>query len=415
MGTLARILFAGPNRRTLDTNTFAGLLKVLRGNSNSDPITPTSAMQIAAVYACVSVIAKNVATLPLVLMEYDGTVRQPATAHPLYNLLRYLPNPEMTSIQLRMCLMGHLVTHGNAYAQIIYDGAGRRRELWPLRPDRITIERDRNDGKHYRYEHPTKGSIPLAGWEVMHITGFGFDGEQGYSPIAMARRTFETKQRMEDYANNFWDNDASPGVVLRHPGRLTDKGYARLLKSWDDRHRGATNAGRTAILEEGMDLSTLSLPQSDAQFLESQKFTRQEIAALFGVPSHMINDLDRATFSNIEEQAQEFVDYTLMPYLELWQQAIYRDLLTPAERTRYYAHHRTQALLRGNHTTRAQFYQSGLQWGWFSPNEVRNLEDLNPIDAGDGHYMPLNQAPLGTQPAAPLPTETITDDDQDQV
>jgi HK97 family phage portal protein len=211
---------------------------------------------------------------------------------------------------------------------------------------------------------------------------------------------------MEEYNDNFWANDASPGVVLKHPGRLTDKGFERLRRNWDERHAGPANARRTAILEEGMDITTPSIPQGDAQFLESQKFTRQEIAALFGVPSHMINDLDRATFSNIEEQAQEFIDYALTPYIVGWQEAIRRDLLTPSERDRYYAHHRTQALLRGNHTSRAQFYQTGLQWGWFTHNEVRELEDMNPFDAGDQHFFPLNQSPItefSATPAAPPP------------
>lgn len=393
MGTLTR-LFLPQHTRTADENTFAALIRLLRGRITPAPITPTTAMQIAAVFACVRVIAVNVATLPLILMERNGDQRTPATQHPLYNLLRYAPNPEMTSIQFRMALTGHLVTYGNAYIQIVYDRAGRRRELWPLRPDRIAIERTPDGRRRYRYHHPETGLHLLENYEVMHIAGFGFDGEKGYSPIALARTTFETKQRMETYAAAFWENDAAPGVILRHPGRLSDKGYQRLLQNWENRHRGPTNAGKTAILEEGMDITTLSLPQSDAQFLESQKFTRQEIAALFGVPSHMINDLDRATFSNIEEQAQEFLDYTLMPYIEMWNQAIYRDLLTPEERERYYPLHRTQALLRGNHASRAQFYQRGLQWGWFSINEVRQLEDLNPIPQGDAHYFPLNQAPL---------------------
>lgn len=398
MGLLARLFTAPPaiTKRSLDETTAGALLRALRGGgaSDGDTTTPTSAMQIAAVYACVRVIATNIAALPLVLMQHEGGSRSPATSHPLYNLLHWLPNPEMTSIQFRMALGVHLALYGNAYAQIVHDRGGRVRELWPLRPDRITPDRGADGLLRYRYNHPASGDQLLAKSEVMHITHLSFDGQSGYSPIALARRTFDTKARMETYSAAFWQNDASPGVVLRHPARLTDKGYDRLRANWDGRHRGPGQAGKTAILEEGMDISTLSIPQTDAQFLESQKFTRQEIAALFGVPAHMINDLDRATFSNIEEMAQEFVDYTLMPYIEGWQQAIHRDLLTEPERTRYYAHFRTQALLRGAHASRAQFYQSMQQIGAMSPNDIRGLEDLNPIADGDLYLVPLNMAPV---------------------
>jgi HK97 family phage portal protein len=387
MGTLTRIF--APNstaRRSLDSANPGAFLRALRGATDADITTPTSAMQIAAVYACVRVIATNIAALPLVLMMHDGQQRTPATDHPLYSLLHWLPNPEMTSIQFRLALGVHLALYGNAYAQIVRDRGGRVRELWPLRPDRINTERAENGALVYRYNEHL-----LSKTEIFHITHLSFDGQTGYSPITLARRTLDTKARMEQYSANFWQNDAAPGVILRHPGTLTDQKFERIRSQWDDRHRGPSQAGRTAILEQGMDITTLSIPQTDAQFLESQKFSRQEIAALFGVPAHMINDLDRATFSNIEEMAQEFIDYTLMPYLEGFRQAIHRDLLTQPERDAgYYAHFRTQALLRGKHTDRAAYYQSMQQVGALSPNDIRQLEDMNPIAAGDIYLVPLN-------------------------
>lgn len=172
---------------------------------------------------------------------------------------------------------------------------------------------------------------------------------------------------------------------------------------------GPRNANRVAILEEGLDVASIGIPQSDAQFLESQKMTRTEIAGLFRVPSHMINDLDRATWSNVEQMGIEFVTFALLPWLVLWEQAISRDMLTPQERTRYYAKHKIQALMRGDNPSRSAFYTAGLQWGWLSINDVRELEDMNPVQNGDTYFVPLNMAPLdqavkGVQMAASATT-----------
>lgn len=394
MGALTRLLFANTEKRALDENSAGALLRLLR-SGDGEPMTPSTAMQIASVYACVRVIATNLATVPLVLMRRDGNRRELAEAHPLYRLLRWMPNAEMTSIQMRMALGVHLALYGNAYAQIVFDSGGRVRELWPLRPDRVSLERTQSGALIYRYARPDGGVDFLSKNEMLHIAHMSLDGQIGMSPIALARRAFDTKARMEEYGAAFWQNDASPGIVLRYPGNLNAERVGALRRAWEDWHRGPSAAGRTAVLDGGVEITTLSIPQTDAQFLESQKFTRQEIAALFGVPAHMINDLDRATFSNIEEQAQEFVDYTLMPYIEGWQQAIYRDLLSEDERRQgYYAHFRTQALLRGKHIDRAQYYTAMQQVGAMSPNDIRQLEDLNPIEGGDLYLVPLNMTPV---------------------
>ncbi len=400
MSIIARLFSGKQQQRGVD---FGDLLRALRNKTpgSIEPTTPASAMQIAAVYACVRVIATNIASLPLVLMRRDGDRRDVAENHPLHDLLRWSPNPEMTSIQFRMALGVHLALYGNAYAQIIYSNSGQVRELWPLRPDRIVMERAADGALLYRYSRPDGGVDMLPRQEIMHIAHMSYDGQIGLSPISLARRAFDLKARMEEYGASFWQNDASPGIVLRYPGTLNAERIGALRKSWEDRHRGPGAAGRTAVLDGGVEITTLSIPQTDAQFLESQKFTRQEIAALFGVPAHMINDLDRATFSNIEEQAQEFVDYTLMPYIEGWQQAIRRDLLTPAERAAgYYAHFRTQALLRGKHTDRAQYYTAMQQVGAMSPNDIRQLEDMNPVDGGDIYLVPLNMTNVQTAASA---------------
>lgn len=392
MGILSSWLRA--ERRELDESSGWALITQALRSGGSSPVTPTSALQIAAVFSCVRVLAESFGQLPLELMERDGRNRAPATSHPLYWILHLSPNPEMTSAELRMTMMSHLATWGNAYAQIVYDRAGRRRELWPLRPDRIRPLRQPDGRLIYEYTGADGQLIVLDRTEILHVRGVSFDGIIGYSPIGLARRAFELKQQMEEFATAFWANDARPGVVLKHPKTLGPTAQENLRRSWEERHQGPNRANRPAILEEGMDISVIGMPQSDAQFLESQKFSRTEIASIFRVPPHMIGDLERATFSNIEEQAQEFVDYTLLPWVELWKQAIARDLLDANERKRYYAHFRTQALLRGKHIDRAQFYSALQQIGAMSPNDIRELEDMNPIDGGDVYMVPLNLAPV---------------------
>lgn len=381
--------------RLLRTETRDGggisLSSWLRGEST---VTPDNAMQIAVVLACVRVLAESVAMLPLEVRAREGRGSRAASELPLYTLLHDLPNPEMTSADMRMALMGHLGSWGNAYCQKVPDRTGRWIELWPLAPNRTTPYRSRDGTLLYKHRDASGRERTFAAWEIMHIRGLSNDGLIGYSPIGVARRTFELKQSMEQFEAGFYANGAQPGVVLKHPQELSDKAYSRLLESWEARHKGPSNANKVALLEEGMDLVAMGVPQADAQFLESQKLTRSEIAGLFRVPSHMINDLERATFSNIEQMSLEFVIYTLTPWLVVWEQAIGRDLLTADERKRYYAKHKVQALLRGDNASRSQFYSTGLQWGYFSINDVRELEDLAPVPNGDTNFVPLNMVPL---------------------
>jgi HK97 family phage portal protein len=371
-------------------------MRVIAGGDNGAPaITPSNALQLATVLACARVLAESISMLPLELrqrLQPRGSLA--AVAHPVYTLLHDLPNPEMTSSELRSALGGHLALYGNAYAQLVSNNAGQLMELWPLRPDRTAPLRAPDGSLVYEHTDADGEKKYFRQAEVLHIRGLSFDGLIGYSPIATARRVFDTKSQMETYEESFYRNGARPGVVLKHPQTLSPGAYQKLLNSWQSRHGGANNANRIAILEEGMQLEDLGVSQADAQFLESQKYTTAQIAALFRVPLHMINDLDRATFANIEQMSLEFVIYSLTPWLVAFEQAISRSMLQPSERSRYYAKHKLQALLRGDSASRSAFYASGLQYGWLSINDVRELEDLNPIGAGDTYFVPLNMMPI---------------------
>lgn len=400
MGLISRLL--QPETRSALSDYQMETLLLNGGGVGS--VTPANALRISTVLACVRVLAESLASLPLILYVRGKRGKFRAYRHPLFSLLRDLPNPEMTSVGMRMTLHGHLVTWGNAYAQIVRNGRGEVLEIWPFRPDRVQIYRQK-DGLLWYYYHPYEDpSDPDVrnpnNWyrkdEIMHLQGLGFDGIYGYSVIAMARQSLELAGNAELFGSKFFQNGARPGIILKHPGRLSDKAYERLLQSWESRHQGVSNANRAAILEEGIDVKEIGIPPQDAQFLETRKFQRSEIAALFRVPPHMVGDLERATFSNIEQQGIEFVTYALRVWLTIWEQTIFRDLLSVTERRNYFARHALTDLLRGDTAARYAGYASGLANGWLSINDVREMEDMNEIDGGDQYLRPLNLTPIST-------------------
>jgi HK97 family phage portal protein len=373
--------------------TDASIVRLLTTGSGS--VTVGNAIGLAAQFTCTRILSEAIMMLPLkVRQSLPGGGSRLATELSVYWLLDDLANPEMTAAEARQTGMGHLVQWGNAYFQKVFDGAGRVVELWPLRPDRMEVSRGPNGDKVYEYTNGWGEKIPFRSWEIMHIKGLSPDGLIGYSPIGAARRTFEIKAHMDQFQESFYANGARPGMVLKHPGTLSDEAYKHLIDSWEDRHLGAVNANKTALLEEGMSIEDVGIPQSDAEFLASQKYTDRQIYALNRIPSGMANDTEAAAFASREQQSLDFVIYSLGQWMVLWEKAIGRDLLSPIERRTYYAKHTLQALLRGDNASRSQFYSTGLQNGWLSINEVRELEDMNPVLNGDKLFVPLNMVTL---------------------
>jgi HK97 family phage portal protein len=372
-------------------------------------VSEENALQYLAVYACVRVLAESVAGLPLILyrrLENGGKER--AYEHPLYDLLHANPNPDMTAYAFWETLIGHTALTGNGYAQVIYNRGGHVYALWPLNPLRMTVERKDGQLKYtYRLARPdANGQMErfFMADEILHIHGLGFDGVTGYSPVALARQAIGLGMAAEEFGSRFFGNDARPGVVLQHPGKLSDDAYKRLEKSWDQAHRGVNKSHKAAILEEGLTVKEVGIPPEDAQFLQTRSFQVNEIARLYRIPPHMIGDLEHATFSNIEHQAIEFVVHTLRPWLVRAEQAVSMRLLTPGERENYFAEFLVDGLLRGDTISRYQAYQVGRQGGWLSANDVRRLENMNPIDGGDEYLVPLNMVPAGEAQAADNPT-----------
>ncbi len=360
------------------------------GTTAGKPVTERSAMQMTAVYSCVRVLAEALAGLPLHLYTFtpEGG-KEKATNHPLYFLLHSEPNNEMTSFVFRETLMTHLLLWGNAYAQIIRNGKGEILALYPLMPNRMTVNRDGQGNLIYSYQtsqedaKTLKGSfVDLKAEDVLHIPGLGFDGLVGYSPIAMAKNAIGMAIACEEFGAKFFANGAAPSGVLEHPNTLKDP--KRVRESWNATFGGSTNSNKVAVLEEGMKYTQIAIAPDQAQFLETRKFQINEIARIFKVPPHMIGDLEKSSFSNIEQQSLEFVKYTLEPWVSRWEQAMARVLLKPNEKKEFFISFNLDGLLRGDYESRMNGYATARQNGWMSANDIRALENLDKISADEG-------------------------------
>ena len=378
------------------------------GTTSGKAVNERTAMQTSAVYACVRILAESVAGLPLHVYERTANgSKSTKPSHPLYRLLHDEPNREMTSFVFRETLMSHLLLWGNAYAQIIRDGRGFPIALYPLLPDRMAVDRNESGELVYTYQSD-KGQVKLRRENVLHIPGLGFDGLIGYSPIAMAKNAVGLALATEDYGAAFFANGANPGGVLEHPGVIKPEQADRLRESWQSQFGGA-NAHKVAVLEEGLKFHQMSIPPEQAQFLETRKFQINEIARIFRVPPHMVGDLEKSSFSNIEQQSLEFVKYTLDPWVVRWEQSLQQALILPSEKATIFIKFNLDGLLRGDYQSRMQGYSTGIQNGFMSVNDVRSLEDMNLLAAeegGDLHFVNGNMVKLADVGAAYKPNET---------
>ena len=378
------------------------------GTTSGKAVNERTAMQTSAVYACVRILAESVAGLPLHVYERTANgSKSTKPSHPLYRLLHDEPNREMTSFVFRETLMSHLLLWGNAYAQIIRDGRGFPIALYPLLPDRMAVDRNEIGELVYTYQSD-KGQVKLRRENVLHIPGLGFDGLIGYSPIAMAKNAVGLALATEDYGATFFANGANPGGVLEHPGVIKPEQADRLRESWQSQFGGA-NAHKVAVLEEGLKFHQMSIPPEQAQFLETRKFQINEIARIFRVPPHMVGDLEKSSFSNIEQQSLEFVKYTLDPWVVRWEQSLQQVLILPSEKATIFIKFNLDGLLRGDYQSRMQGYSTGIQNGFMSVNDVRGLEDMNLLTAeegGDLHFVNGNMVKLADVGAAYKPNET---------
>ena len=405
-----------PQNRTAGS----GYTFFMGGTTSGKTVTERSAMQMTAVYSCVRILSEAVAGLPLHLYKYtDSGGKAMALDHPLYHLLHDEPNPEMSSFVFRETLMTHLLLWGNAYAQIIRNGKNEIVALYPLMPNKVSVDRDEDGRLYYTYYRGNDEAIKnkefavtLQPSDVLHIPGLGFDGLVGYSPIAMAKNAIGMAIACEEYGAKFFANGAAPGGVLEHPGTIKDP--QRVRESWQSTFGGSGNANKIAVLEEGMKYTPIGISPEQAQFLETRKFQINEIARIFRVPPHMVGDLEKSSFSNIEQQSLEFVKYTLDPWVIRWEQSIQRSLLSRDEKTAYFVKFNLEGLLRGDYQSRMNGYAIGRQNGWMSANDIRELENLDRIpeeDGGDLYLINGNMLPLKNAGAF---ADTPTDDGKEK-
>ena len=414
--TLFRTRDAPQNRTAGSSYSF-----FMGGSASGKQVNERTSMQMTAVYSCVRILSEAVASLPLNVYRYTDTGgKEKAINHSLYRLLHDEPNPEMSSFIFRETLMTHLLLWGNAYAQIIRNGKGEVIALYPLMPDRMAVDRDSHGRLYYKYrksndDAPTmeSGVVSLAPSDVLHVPGLGFDGLVGHSPIAMAKNAIGLAIAAEEYGSKFYANGAAPSGVLEHPGTLKDP--TRVRDSWNSTFGGSSNSHKVAVLEEGMKYTPISISPNEAQFLETRKFQINEIARIFRVPPHMVGDLEKSSFSNIEQQSLEFVKYTLDPWVIRWEQALYRTLLTEEEKKTYFFKFNVEGLLRGDYQSRMQGYATARQNGWMSANDIRELEDLDKIPAelgGDLYLINGNMLPLESAGAFANISPTTTEKEE---
>lgn len=355
--------------------------------SSGQNVNTATALTYSAVWAAVRVISEAVSSLPLQIFTKDNDGgRSKANAHPLYRILHDLPNPEMSSLTFRETLMGHCLTWGNGYAEIVRDATtGRVTQLWPLDPSQMKIVRDLEGHLYYQY-----GAIIFLPAEILHIKGLSFDGVLGYSIIAQARNAIGLGMAVEDFGATFFGQGGKPAGVITVPGKLNSEAIQNMRKSWEDMHSTNKNAHRVAILQNGIGYQSIGTPPDDAQWIASRTFQIEEIARWFKIPPSKLGN-GKGSYSNLEQDNLSFLQETLRPWLIRWEQEINFKLINSMDRM--YAEHNQDALMRGDSQGRASFYAQALNWGWLSRNDVRQMENLPPFEGGESYMIPKNMDP----------------------
>lgn len=399
---LGRDAAAAQEAKTVSLRDLMGDLLGMRSSAAGVSVTPLTAMQSAAVYACVKVLAESVGMLPCNVYRTDANgARRMAEDHPLWALLHGNPNEWQTSVDFFEMLVTHLNLRGNAYVYIVRTMNGVE-ELIPLHPDSVTCEMQPGYRLSYKVADQNGREEPVPAEKIMHIRGLTLDGWNGLSPVTYAREAIGLALATEKFGATLFRNGAKPGGVLELPGTLSKDAYDRLKANFDAATSG-DNAHKTMVLEQGAKFQKIGLSNEDSQFLETRKYQRSEIAGIFRIPPHMIGDLERATFSNIEQMALEFVNFSLTPWLNRIEKACKRALMAPDERRDLHIRFDVSKLIRGDTAAREKYYASGVTNGWLTRNEARMMESdlgiaLNPLPLLDAPLVPLNMTEAGEEP-----------------
>lgn len=384
--------------------------------SSGQVVNPITAMRVAAVYACVRVLSETLASAPCITYRKGPKGRVRATELPIYGVLHDQPNQWQSSFEFWEMCMSHLALRGNFYCVIVPGSKGAVTELFPLHPDRIKVERQDNGRLRYTFTDMQTGQPETYTQdEIFHVRGLSRDGGlTGTSIIQNAEETIGGAMAADKYNSSYFKNDATPGMVLATEQPLTAEARNETAAMWNKRHAGSENAHRTAVLSNGLKPMPLSVTNRDSQFIELRQFGRSEIASAFRVPPHLIGDLERATFSNIEQQSLEFVMYTMLPWFRRIEAAINRDLMVSEG---VFAEFLIDGLLRGDQATRSAFYREMRNIGVLNANEIRERENLNDMGPeGDAYLVQGAMITLdrAINPPAPQPFARPPQSEEDQ-
>lgn len=386
--------------------------------TSGQKISPETALQVSSFCACVRVIAESCSSLPLFLYRrLTGGGKEKALDQPLNRLLHQQPNPWQTAMEFREMQTALYLMYGNSYAEIRPGTLGAVSELWPLHPSRMDVDRAADGSLRYRYREPGGTKTTYSQDQIFHLRWLSTDGVLGLQPAQLSRNAIGLAQALETHGSKFFENGARPGGILESDHPVPPEASANMRQQFESIHRGADRSHRIALLPAGIHYKEIGGANESAQFLQSRAFQVVEMCRIFRMPPHMIQHLDKSTFSNIQTQSTEFVQYCLLPHLKRWESAISRDLIVDDEQ--YFAEHSVSGLMRGDSSERASFYREMLNLGVMTINECRDLENLNPIGpAGDHRLMQMNlttleniiATPAPAPPSAPAPATVSTPD-----
>lgn len=384
------------------------LLEMMRNGVNGS--SGDSAMRISAVYSCVKVLSESVATLPVNLYDTNGELRTRKPSQ-LDRLVSAQPNDNMTAMELWQYIVTSICLHGNAYVYVTKTAKGRAVQLLPIPASSVSIHVENNNTVTYIVtagEKPHTRQIKMTGKELLHFKSLTLDGYTGISPISYNNAVVGGSMAAMEYSNNIYTNGATPRGVLEVEGTLSDDAFTNLKESWQGAHGGSNNGNRVALLESGVKFKPITMSPHDVQLLESRKYTRSEIAGIFRVPGHMINDLDKATYSNIAQQGAEFYRYSLSPWLTMIEQRLNMTLAGPSQIFKF----DVSELIRGDVEAEVTAYSKLLEIGVLNPNEVRAKFGMNPREGGEEYISQTNNLSFGDQSEAPAPQEKPADDEE---
>ena len=402
--------FKGIFKRGVDDPQYwlSRLAASIGGTAAGVSVTSDSALKVSVVYACIKRLSETLASLPLQLYERVGDGKQPAVTHPLYSLLHDSPNEYMTSFEFRELLVTHLNLNGNAYCLKGQDNRGNVEKLIPLNPARMAVERSNGAlGYEYTYEDGTRKTFsPDKIWHLKNLpisclqNGSPPEGILGVSPISLAKESIGLALAADDYGARYFQNNAVVGMNFKYPGKLSDNAKKFLKESLSE-YAKPENRFKNIITEEGGELKPLSITNEDSQFLESRQFQIEEIARIFGVPPVLIgHPTNTMTYASAEQLFLSFATFTIAPWCRRLEQSMNASLLTEKERKTYFCEHVMAGLLRGDTASRFQAYATARQWGWMNVDEIRALENMNPLpeDKGKVYLQPMNMVEAGEKP-----------------